>query len=113
MTIDNYLGVNESLSEFGLRIKEIRIGACLTQKDLAEKAGVSLSTIRRIEDGQTVQFENILRVLKALNLLSKLEMLVPSQRLTPMQLLEGEKKKKTYRKSTKKQNNWTWDEEGQ
>ncbi len=112
MTIDNYMGIQESLLEFGFRVKEIRISACMTQKDLAEKAGVSLSTVRRIEDGQTVQFENILRVLKSLNLLSKLEMLVPSQKLTPMQLLEGEKKKKIYRKPVKKQSDWTWDEKG-
>lgn len=111
MTIENISGINESLGEIGLRIRDLRIASCYTQSDLAKKAGISVSSIHRIEQGQSVQFDNILSVLKALNLLSRMEIAVPVQRVSPMQQLKGVQKKKTYRRP--KQGNgatWEWGE---
>lgn len=111
MTLENTAGINESLEEIGIRVKDLRIAACLTQNDLAKKAGISVSSVYRIEQGRTVQFDNILSVLKALNLLSKMEVVFPPQGITPMQQLIGEKKKKTYRKPKRPENVvWEWGE---
>jgi len=109
MRIENTAGIEESLSEIGSRIKDLRIAACYTQKDLAKKSGISLSSIQRIEQGQSVQLDNMLRVMKALGLLSKLETAFHVQSITPMQLAHSETKKKTYRKP-KTDKVWEWGE---
>ena len=109
--MDNTNGINEILVEIGNRIKDIRIASCLTQSDLARKSGISLSSVRRIENGKTVQFDNILSVLKALQLISKLDLAIPATKLSPVQHLNGEKKKKIYRKAKKSENKeWNWGE---
>lgn len=111
MIIENTSGINESLEEIGARIRNQRIASHFTQDDLARRAGISLSSVRRIEQGQSVQFDTILRVLKVLNLLSKMEVTFPVQQITPMQRLQGEQQKKIYRKP-KNQNKgiWKWGE---
>jgi len=108
MIIDNISGVSESLVEIGERIKSIRIAACYTQEDLARRAGVSLSSVQRIEKGQSVHLDIFLSVLKALNILSKMDAAVPVQKISPMEQLKGEKKKKIYRKKTNSKPEWTW-----
>ena len=55
------------LKEFGKRIQDTRISVTMTQRELAERAGVSLSTMERIENGDNVKIENILNVMRALS----------------------------------------------
>ena len=38
--------------EFGARVKELRIGMSLSQKELSEKTGLTLRTIQRIENNE-------------------------------------------------------------
>lgn len=38
--------------EFGARVKELRIGSTLSQKELSEKTGLTLRTIQRIENNE-------------------------------------------------------------
>ena len=97
MRIENISGINETLIEIGSRIKDSRIAACYTQKDLADYAGVSVSSVHRIEKGQSIQFDNLLSIMKALNLLSKLDIAFQVQQNTPIQQLTMVKKKKIYR----------------
>lgn len=111
MIIENFSGINESLEEIGVRLKDLRIAACYTQSDLAKKSGISVSSIRRIESGQSVQFDNILSVMKALNILSRMEISIPVQKASPMQQIKGVQKKKAYRKPTKQsKTTWEWGE---
>lgn len=111
MIIENFSGINESLEEIGVRLKDLRIAACYTQSDLAKKSGISVSSIRRIESGQSVQFDNILSVMKALNILSRMEISIPVQKASPMQQIKGVQKKKAYRKPTKQsETTWEWGE---
>lgn len=112
MLIENSTGINAGLEEIGKRIKDLRIASCYTQSDLAKKAGISVSSIHRIELGKSVQFDNILRVMKALNILSKMELAIPIQRMSPIEQLKAERKKKIYRKSKmSKEKVWEWGEE--
>ncbi len=111
MILENTSGINECLEEIGARIKDQRIASHLTQRELSLKAGISVSSVCRIEQGKSIQFDNLLCIMKALNLLSKLEIAIPAHQITPMQRLSGEQKKKTYRKSGKKiQGSWEWGE---
>jgi DNA-binding Xre family transcriptional regulator len=38
----------------------------MTQKELAEKAGVSRTVVQRVEAGKSVEFENLLKIARAL-----------------------------------------------
>ncbi|GGU90864.1 hypothetical protein GCM10010275_29780 [Streptomyces litmocidini] len=53
----------------GLRVRDARLYADLTQEQLAERAGIDRSTLQRIERGQNdAKFSHLARVARALNL---------------------------------------------
>jgi len=62
-----FLTANEILTEMARRVQDVRIQAGLRQKDLAEKAGVSLGTLRRFERTGDVGMETIVKVAIALD----------------------------------------------
>ena len=49
----------------------------MTQKQLAEKSGVSLRSLQRFENGEDIQVQNLLKILKALDLIDNISVLVP------------------------------------
>ena len=68
---------DEFLDEIGDRIKQARVKAKLTQKDLAEKIGSSPSWIFLIEDGQqNAQINSLRKVAEALGV--SIHSLLPS-----------------------------------
>lgn len=100
--------------ELGRRIQETRIAASLTQKELAERAGISLSTLVRLESGESVRFEYVLNTLRVLNLLSNIDLLVQEQEMRPSDLLDYGKKRKRVRIASKKnplRKPWKWGDE--
>lgn len=102
------------LMELGRRIQETRIAASLTQKELAERAGISLSTLVRLESGESVRFEYVLNTLRALNLLSNIDLLVQEQEMRPSDLLDHGKKRKRVRIAPKENSlgkPWKWGDE--
>lgn len=50
----------------GQRLKQHRLAQNLTQAQLAERAGVGLSTVRRVELGEGGSLDNIIRITIAL-----------------------------------------------
>ena len=62
-----FLTANEILAEVARRVHDARIHAGLRQKDLAEKAGVSLGTFRRFERTGDVSMETVVKVAIALD----------------------------------------------
>ena len=102
------------LMELGRRIQDTRIAASLTQKELAERAGISLSTLVRLESGESVRFEYVLNTLRALNLLANIDLLVPEQEMMPSDLIDYGKKRKRVRSSSQEEMNhdsWKWGDE--
>ena len=102
------------LKELGKRIQDIRISISLTQKELAERAGLSPSTMERIENGENVKIENVLNVLRALSLLANINMLVPEQEILPTIMIERRVKRKRVRKSHNSNETkieWKWGDE--
>lgn len=81
------------LKELGQRLKDTRIAMSYTQKDMAGRAGVSAKTIERIENGENVRIENLINLLRALDLLQNIEILVPEQELLPTEILDYGKKR--------------------
>lgn len=98
------------LRELGQRIKEIRIKRSLTQQELAQNAGVSFSTIARIENGTSVNMENYMKILRILNLLQNIDLLVPEQQIAPEDILERTPRRQRVSKR-KSERSWKWGDE--
>jgi putative transcriptional regulator len=116
MIIENNLSDEATLQAVGGRVSQYRLNRNLTQAQLARSAGISLSTMNRIESGRSAQFSNLIRVLRALDLLQNMESLIPEPAISPIQQvkLQGRARKRA-RPSTNKENGkrssqaWTWD----
>jgi len=65
------------LSEIGERVSRCRLDRNLTQAKLAEAADVSKRTIERMEKGESVQLTSFVQILRALDLVDRLDALVP------------------------------------
>lgn len=83
---------NAALTEFGKRIAGARLNNNWTQADLANKAGVSKSTVEHIEKGQSTQLLNMIKILRALGHLNQFISIVPELGPSPMELLAASRK---------------------
>ena len=73
-------------------------GAAISQADLAHQSGIGLTPLKRFEKTGAITLRNLVALLRALNLLDRLETLVPEPDAPgPLALLAAEQKK-THRK---------------
>lgn len=101
----------EYIKELGQKIKLYRIMKEMSQQDLADKTGVSKRSISRLEQGESVQLENLFRILLGLELGENIDMLVPDQSKRPSFYLEkADNKNKRVRKKTER-NDFRWGDE--
>ncbi len=85
MRISSDISDRASVRELGRRLARHRLNENLTQAALAARAGVSLPTVQRIERGNPSQIANLIRILRALELLDNLDTLVPEPAASPLQ----------------------------
>ncbi len=114
MKIEGLLIDEVILEELGRRLAQRRIELQFTQADLAEQAGVSKRTVERIEAGATTQLSTFIRILRVLELLDRLETLVPEVGPRPMDLinLKGKARKRASGKRKSSDDGpWTWGDE--
>lgn len=96
------------LVEFGKRIAGYRLNNNWTQAELANRAGVSKSTVEHIEKGQSTQLLNMVKILRALGLLNQFISIVPELGPSPMELLmQSKNQQKNKRKRASKPRNNT------
>ena len=76
------------LSRIGMRLKAVRLKQNITQQRLAEDSGVSLSSVKKIENGEIRSFESLIRVLRTLGKLEVLQTLVEEEQLSPSEYYE-------------------------
>lgn len=101
----------EFIKELGQKIKIYRIMKEMSQQDLTDKSGVSKRSISRLEQGESVQVDNLFKILLALDLGDNIELLVPDQTKRPSYYLEkSEDKPKRVRKKTEKKD-FKWGDE--
>ena len=69
----------EIITELGRRFKEYRLTYKLTQKEAADKAGVSLVTLRQFENGKAynINMGNFLALLRVVDCLEQMDDLLP------------------------------------
>jgi transcriptional regulator with XRE-family HTH domain len=68
-----FLTEQEILKELGTRLKKIRLQHNLTQKEMGEEVGLSVSTISLIEQGNSTTVESLIRILVRLNRIKDFE----------------------------------------
>lgn len=100
------------LQELGNRIKQHRISMDMTQLELAEKSGISISTEMRIENGEDSKLSNYIKILAVLGFVENFELLIPEEQLDYKALFE----ERTVRKRASKKRNssattWVWGED--
>ena len=85
----------EIIMTLGKRFKDYRIGMRLTQKEMAEKCGMSIPTLRKFENGQlmNITMNNFIAMLRAVGGLDSLKDVLPEIPVSPYDLEKIESNK--------------------
>ncbi len=99
--------------ELGKRLRQARLNNDLTQAEVASRAGLNRRTILNAEKGK-VQLENLVAILVSMDMADQLNMFLPIQEISPIQLakLKGKKRQRAsrskYRKARIKEDKPSW-----
>lgn len=113
MNIHLLLTDDQILTILGRRIEATRLQRNMTQAELAHEAGVSKSTVERIESGSvSTRLTTLVRILRVLRLVDRFDVLVPETTPSPMELLkqQGKKRKRASKRTDEGPEHapWTW-----
>lgn len=100
--------------EVGHRLAKLRLSRNVTQRSLAEDAGIGLRTLRRIEAGQPSSSDSLLRLAIALGLGDALLSAVPLRDIRPIERVDSggrERLRARPRKGAASEEPWSWAEE--
>lgn len=86
----------EILERIGERVQSKRLEKNIIQKEIAERSGVSLTTVQRLELGKPINTLNLISILRELRMLENLELMFPKQPLSPVLLkkMQGRSRKR-------------------
>ena len=102
----------EYISELGKKIKTYRIMKELSQEDLSDKTGISKRSISRLEQGESIQMDNLFKILIALDLGDNIDLLVPDQTRRPSYYLENpDSRPQRVRKKKSEKTTFRWGDE--
>ncbi len=89
-------------AELGERLKQARLNRDLTQTELAAAVGVTRKTIINAEKGKAT-LEIFVAILQALEFTQQLELFLPRQQISPLQLakLQGKQRQRASRTAKK------------
>lgn len=82
------------LKEIGKRLKTFRLNQNMTQQEIGEMIGKGADDISRIEHGKAMTMISFLRILRALNKLEYLDKILEPPKVSPMQMLKMEEKRR-------------------
>jgi DNA-binding XRE family transcriptional regulator len=84
----NYITNQDIMLLLAKRIKEYRLAARMSQKEMAEKSGVSLATISHFEQGvnQNMTLNNFISLLRIIGMEQRISDLLPELPMPPMAL---------------------------
>jgi transcriptional regulator with XRE-family HTH domain len=117
MRIAGQLSDQAILGEMGSRLAAARLARNLTQAALAEEAGVSKRRVERLESGEVAaRLSGLVRVCRALGMVDRLDALVPSPTVSPVEQLKlaGHRRKRASGRrapATSTKREWTWGDE--
>jgi putative transcriptional regulator len=96
--------------DIGERLKQARLNRNLTQSEVAALAGVARKTVLNAEKGK-VQLDTLIAILMALDLTEQIDLFLPRQGISPVQLakLQGKKRQRASgRRSNKGEETLEW-----
>lgn len=98
-------------ADLGARLQALRLARNVSQATLAEEAGVSRRTITRLEHGDGTSLDTLIRVMRALGLADRLDLLLPDPAVRPVERvrLKGRERQRAREKSTSEPAGWSWD----
>lgn len=79
--------------ELGERLKQARLNSDFTQSEVADIAGVSRKTVLNAEKGKA-QLDTFIAIMLALDLTQQLDLFLPIQDISPLQLAKMRGKKR-------------------
>lgn len=96
---DIYLLTDAAIQDrVGENLKSLRLRQNITQQRLAEEAGVSLSTVKKLEKGKIGSFDAFMRILRILGHLDVLSPLVEELQLSPSEYYDLVQKAGSHRR---------------
>jgi transcriptional regulator with XRE-family HTH domain len=112
MKINQSLSDEAILGELAARVRRARLDQSLTQADLAAAAGLSRPTVERFESAGVANLATLIRILRALGLVERLDAALPEALIRPIEALEtrgeGRKRASRPRKPPPPPKSWTW-----
>lgn len=81
-------------TDLGEKLASQRLAQNITQEQLAERSGVSLRTLKRLEKGENSSIETLIKVMSGLQLLANLEQLIPAPTVRPMERIQQKGKER-------------------
>jgi len=92
------------------RLESIRLSRNITQAQLAKEAGISSRTIIRLEKGEGISFDTLIRVLMALGIQQNLETLLPDPSVRPIEQIniKRNERQRARPRSKDKTASWSW-----
>jgi transcriptional regulator with XRE-family HTH domain len=99
----------------GTRIARLRVAQNLTQAQLAERAGLGLRTVQRLEQGEAAtQLSGFVRVCRALGVADGFDVLLPEPPISPLAQLKSygkQRKRASAFKIAEPTTPWKWGDE--
>jgi len=89
--------------ELGNRLKQVRLNADLTQAEVASRAGLNRRSILNAEKGK-VQLKNLVAILVSMDIADQLNMFIPAQEVSPIQLAKLKGQERQRASKSKKRN---------
>ena len=89
----NIMSSGAICKEIGQRLKRARLNANRTQKEVADRAGLSVTAVQSVERGDA-RLESVVLVLIALDMVEQIRNFVPEQEISPLQLVKLQGKKR-------------------
>lgn len=83
-------------------LKQMRLSKNMTQAELAEMSGLNRVTISRMEAGRAATLLTVVQVLRALDKLDILDIFREEPRISPLQLLKLQEKRRQRASPTRK-----------
>lgn len=113
MKINGSLVDETVLQELGRRLVAHRLSRNLSQRQLAESAGLGLRTVQRLEQGEAAtQLSGFVRVLRALGLIERLDQILAEPPPSPIEQVrraERRRQRATGRRAAAApEQPWTW-----
>ncbi len=107
MKFSNYTETNDIKQELAFRFKSLRLSLNYSQAYIAQKSGVSIRTVKSFEKDGSISFDNLIKLLKVLNICDNLNYLIPEIGLNTIDLHNlGHQKQRVSRKATVQKQKW-------